>query len=110
LIFNLIYNEADTEGNQLEPTLTQHFSPALTAYLPEEFREKIKSRDLQPFMVGTLGRLCPLYFGGDRVMVDLYLSWGAGLSGPLWQLAGADSVLAGFPVGAEFTAAGAQAA
>jgi hypothetical protein len=75
LIFNLIYNEADTKGNQLEPALTQHFlAGRLTAYLPEEFREKIKSRDLQPFLLGTLWRPRPFYFGGDKVMVDLYLS------------------------------------
>ena len=54
--------------------------------------------------------LAPVYFGRDRVMVDLYLFWGAGLSVALWQLAGADSVLAGFPVPGELTAAGAQAA
>ena len=99
LIFNIIYNEADTKGNPLGPTLTQHFlAGRLTTYLTEEFREKINSRDLQPFLVGTLGRPRPFYFGGDRVMVDLYLSWGAGLSDPVWQLAGADSVLSGFPV------------
>jgi len=49
-----------------------------------------------------------VYFG--RVMTDLYFSWGAGVTETLWQLAGADSVLALSPAEGEFTEEGAHEA